>query len=319
MQSKLTIGMDIGKAQVVVACHESAFAVLKMANAVPVLRRWLATLPAGSRLGLEATGGYHEPVAELAHSLGFTVYILNPKDVHHYARALGARGKTDWLDAQVIAAYVAEHNARLHAFVPLSADEKLLRELARRRATLVNAKSMLQQSLRVLPGFEREGRELLRAMGSFADRLERKLAEIAARSSERAALVKRLQTIDGVGTLTSIRCATLFTRVPLHRSDAAVAFFGLDPRPHDSGQHRGRRRLSKRGPSEDRRLLYNAAMSAIRTPTWRPLYQHLRNRGLASTEAIIIIARRMVRIAFAMYQNHSDFNPRLVPRPSCPT
>ncbi len=318
MQSKLTIGMDIGKAQVVVACHESAFAVLKMANAVPVLRRWLATLPAGSRLGLEATGGYHEPVAELAHSLGFTVYILNPKDVHHYARALGARGKTDWLDAQVIAAYVAEHNARLHAFVPLSADEKLVRELARQRATLVNAKSMLQQSLRVLPGFEREGRELLRAMGSFADRLERKLAEIAARSSERAALVRRLQTIEGVGTLTRIRCATLFTRVPLHRSDAAVAFFGLDPRPHDSGQHRGRRRLSKRGPSEDRRLLYNAAMSAIRTPTWRPLYQHLRNRGLASTEAIIIIARRMVRIAFAMYQNHSDFNPRLVPRPSCP-
>src|SRR6187549_3305182 len=121
----------------------------------------------------------------------------------------------------------------------------------------------------------------LRAMGSFADRLERKLAEIAARSSERAGLVKRLQTIDGVGTLTSIRCATLFTRVPLHGSDAAVAFFGLDPRPHDSGQHRGRRRLSKRGPSEDRRLLYNAAMSAmsaIRTPTWRPLYQHLRNR-----------------------------------------
>jgi transposase len=170
MQSKLTIGMDIGKAQVVVACHESAFAVLKMANAVPVLRRWLATLPAGSRLGLEATGGYHEPVAELAHSLGFTVYILNPKDVHHYARALGARGKTDRLDAQVIAAYVAEHNARLHAFVPLSADEKLLRELARRRATLVNAKSMLQQSLRVLPGFEREGREFVARHGQLCGR-----------------------------------------------------------------------------------------------------------------------------------------------------
>ena len=79
-------------------------------------------------------------------------------------------------------------------------------------------------------------------MGSFADRLERKLAQIAARSSERATLVKRLQTIDGVGTLTSIRCATLFTRVPFHSSDAVVAFFGLDPRPNDSGQHRGRRR-----------------------------------------------------------------------------
>lgn len=317
MQSGLAIGMDIGKDEVVVACHEGAFGVIKMANTVAVLRRWFATLPAGSRLGLEATGGYHEPVAELARSLGLTVYVINPKDVRHYARALGARGKTDRLDAQIIAAYVAEHSPRLHPFVPLSADEKLLREISRRRATLVNAKSMLQQSLRVLPGFEREARELLRAIGSFADRLERKLGEIAARSSKRATLVTRLQTIDGVGTLTSIRCATLFTRVRLHSSDAAVAFFGLDPRPNDSGQHRGRRRLSKRGPSEDRRLLYNAAMSAIRTPTWRPLYQHLRGRGLASTEAIIIIARRMVRIAFAMYKNHSDFNPLLVPRPRC--
>src|SRR4029078_6355226 len=60
MQSNLTIGMDIGKGEIVVACHESAFAVLKMANAVPVLRRWLATLPAGSRLGLEAAGGDHD-------------------------------------------------------------------------------------------------------------------------------------------------------------------------------------------------------------------------------------------------------------------
>src|SRR6187549_2306623 len=60
MQSKLTFGMDIGKNEVVVACHEGAFAILKMANAVAGLRRWLGSVPAGSRLGLEATGGYHE-------------------------------------------------------------------------------------------------------------------------------------------------------------------------------------------------------------------------------------------------------------------
>jgi transposase len=98
---------------------------------------------------------------------------------------------------------------------------------------------MLQQSLRVLPGFEREGRELLRAMGSFADRLERKLAQIAARSSERATLVKRLQTIDGVGTLTSIVAQRSSPVCHFTVVMRLVAFFGLDPRPNDSGQHRG--------------------------------------------------------------------------------
>ena len=51
-------------------------------------------------------------------------------------------------------------------------------------------------------------------------------------------------------------------RVPVKRADAFVAFASLDPRPDDSGQHRGKRRLSKRGPAELRRLLYLAALSA---------------------------------------------------------
>jgi transposase len=298
-----------------VACHEEAFPAQKIASSGAALKRWLSTLPAGTRIGLEATGGYHEPIAEFAHARGYTVYVLNPQDIRQYARALGKRGKTDRLDALVIAAYVAQHAKELHPFVPLTDDEKLLRDLARRRCTLINVRSMLKQSLRVMPGFETEARELIRAIGRFADRLERKLSEVAARSQQRGALVRRLQTIDGVGTLTSIRCATLFTRLPLRRSDSAVAFFGIDPRPHDSSHHHGRRRLSKRGPSEDRRLLFNAGMSAIKTPTWKPLYQHLRNKGFASTEAIIIIARRIVRIAFAMYKNQCDFNPKLVPKP----
>jgi hypothetical protein len=44
-------------------------------------------------------------------------------------------------------------------------------------------------------------------------------------------------------------------------ADAFVAFTGLDPRPDDSGQHHGKRRLSKRGPTELCRLLYLAALS----------------------------------------------------------
>jgi len=70
-------------------------------------------------------------------------------------------------------------------------------------------------------------------------------------------------------------------RVPLKSADAFVAFTGLDPRPDDSGQHRGKRRLSKRGPSELRRLLYLAAMAAKKTAAWKPLFEHYRTKGLS--------------------------------------
>jgi transposase len=315
MQVTLVVGIDVGKQEVMVASSDGVFTPRKVANQHAPLRAWLKSLPAGTLIGIEATGGYHETAAELAHSMGFVVFVLNPRDVNHYAKGLGQRGKTDRLDARIIARYVDKERDRLHPFVPLTLDEKALCNLQRRRATLVKAKSMLQQSLVGLKGLGDDAKVLLKAMTKLVDRMEQRMNELASRSAERSRLVGQLQTIDGVGPLTSLDMATLFTRVPLQRSDAVVAFYGIDPRPKDSGQMHGRRRLSKRGPAEGRRLLFNAAKSAINTTTWKPYYQHLRSKGFAGTEAIIIIARRIVRIAFAMFKHGTTFDPKMVPKP----
>ena len=56
---------------------------------------------------MESTGSYHELFAGLAHQLGFLVFLLNPKDTHHYAKAVGLRGKTDRVDAELIARMIA--------------------------------------------------------------------------------------------------------------------------------------------------------------------------------------------------------------------
>ncbi len=96
------------------------------------------------------------------------------------------------------------------------------------------------------------------------------------------------------------------------RDYGLVAFAGMDPRPRDSGTKRGQRRLSKRGPAEGRRLLFNAAMAGIKSPVWAPRYEQCRARGLASTEALIAIARKMLRVAFTLYKTQTDFNPALM-------
>jgi transposase len=102
-------------------------------------------------------------------------------------------------------------------------------------------------------------------------------------SPDRKQNLTRLCTITGVGPVVGTALVNTLERVPVKSADAFVAFTGLDPRPDDSGQHRGKRRLSKRGPAELRRLLYLAAMSAAKTKVWRPLYAHYRTRGLSST------------------------------------
>jgi transposase len=118
-----------------------------------------------------------------------------------------------------------------------------------------------------------------------------------------------LRTIYGVGPVVSAALVNTLERVPLKSADAFVAFTGLDPRPDDSGQHRGKRRLSKRGPAELRRLLYVAAMSAKKTKAWKPLFEHYRAKGLSSTAALVILARRIARTAWSMYTYKTDFDP----------
>jgi transposase len=100
------------------------------------------------------------------------------------------------------------------------------------------------------------------------------------------------------------------TRLPFRSADAFVAFAGLDPRPKDSGHKVGRRRLSKRGPAELRRLLFNAAMAAARTHAWKPVYEHYRARGLPTTAALVVIARKIMRIAWSIHRYHTTFDPQ---------
>src|SRR5947207_8169024 len=107
MQTPLDVGVDVASKKVVVACAARSFVPRTLANERGVLQAWLKELPARSRVGVEATGGYHQLLTELAHAAGLTVYVLNPRDVKKYAEGVGRRGKTDRLDAEVIARYVA--------------------------------------------------------------------------------------------------------------------------------------------------------------------------------------------------------------------
>jgi len=99
MQTPLDIGADISKDYLIVACTQHSFERLKLANQRAVLLAWLKKLPAGSRIRMESTGSYHELLAHLAYRLGLSVYVLNAKDVRHYAQATGQRAKTDRVDA----------------------------------------------------------------------------------------------------------------------------------------------------------------------------------------------------------------------------
>jgi transposase len=312
MQSILDLGADVDSRSVVVACAAGSFRPQRIANTRKDILAWLQTVPRGSRLAMESTGGYQQLLADLGQRVGMQVFVINPRDLRRYAQGIGRRGKTDRMDAEVIARYVAREHSELHAYVPPSPAQRRLTQLMGRRAKLVQIKGSIDQSLRGLPALRSEAKRLIAGIDRLIARVELMMQQTLEQIPAAREAAEHIATITGFGPLGSTCLGHSFTRLPYANSDAVVASSGLDPRPEDSGQKHGRRRLSKQGPAEQRRILFNCARSAARTKLWQPYYQAQLAKGLSATAATVILARKMLRVAFAVYKHGQPFNPSLL-------
>ncbi|MCA9458786.1 MAG: hypothetical protein KC587_19135, partial [Nitrospira sp.] len=66
------------------------------------------------------------------------------------------------------------------------------------------------------------------------------------------------------------------------------------------------------GSAELRRLLFNAAMSAIKTTVWKPIYEAYRKQGWSTTASLVIIARKIARAAWSIHHYRTTFHPERI-------
>jgi transposase len=316
MKSTLNIGIDASKETLEVAVDGRGGSI-KVGNELKQIKVWLSSLAEPCRIGIESTGHYHQLLVRCAMAMGHTLYVLNPKDLSHYVRSLGRRAKTDRLDAQAIARYVAREYEQLHAYQLPTALQFELDELTQRRRVVVQMQVSLRQSFTEVSRKPRAVARSQRALQALIDEIDGRMASLIAKDPQLTEHAKRLRSVIGFGPLLSTVMTHALTRRSFKNGDAFVAYIGLDPKARDSGQMRGRRFLSKRGPAELRRLLYVAAMSASKTSTWRAIYQRYRDRGLSSTATLVIIARKLARVAFSIVKHHTEFRPELLQKNAC--
>jgi transposase len=308
MQSNSMIhGVDVAKDELMVG-HLGDKAVHRLDNKAAAIRCWLRRLPQGSVVAMESTGRYHRLLAQLAFEAGMRVYVLNARNVHFYAKALGTRSKTDRVDTGVIARYVAEHQDKLHPWRPEQSLPSPAEDLIRRRALVVTKRESLRQSLRECPQLKQAWQQLDRAFGEFLRRADAQLNALIKADETLRAAQRRIQTVVGFGPLGSALLACLLQRIPFASSDSLVAYSGWDPRPDDSGRKRGKRRLTKSGPAYMRKQWYMAGFTAARMKALKPAYEALKARGLATTEAAIILARKLLRAAYSVWKTGRPFD-----------
>lgn len=309
LNSSTVVGIDVAKAEIV-AYREDLETIQIIANDRETLSRWLKALPAQSSIALEATSTYHLDTVELAHEMGHRVYVVDAYRLSHYRESVGQRAKTDPCDARLLARYLSSEQARLRLWSPPPHAYKVLKSLLHRRAELIRWRVGLTLSWSSEPLLKDELAKQLKSLKQ-AEQAIQKLLHNVSKEAGIVENIKRCKAIEGVGDLTATGLATAFMRGEFANGDAFIAFLGMDLRPKDSGKKNGTRRLSKKGDSELRRLAHNAAMAACRSATWKPFYESYLARGLAKTQALVILARKLCRVAFALMKNQSEYQPNL--------
>jgi transposase len=261
---------------------------------------------------VEATGGYEQRlVAELIDA-GHDVARVNPAQVRNFARALGQLAKTDRIDARMLALYAEKVQPRLCEKLPENQAE--LDALVARRRQLVQMKTSEQNRLH-----QSEIRKVRKSVSHMLDQLreqidevDTEIAELIEDNDDWNARVQQLTTVPGVGPVTS---RTIVAELPelgdLNRQ-AISALVGLAPINCDSGQSRGRRRISG-GRATVRTALYMAALTARKhNPVIRCFAERLQKAGKPFKVVLTACMRKLLVILNTMVRNNTTWNPTLI-------
>jgi transposase len=285
------LGVDIAKHTVQT---DDGHHRLVVPNQPGARQTWLRSLPAGTRLICEPTGGYERLLLTQAHRAGVSASLVNARQVRAFARGLGRLEKTDRLDAAVLRHYGACVQPR--PVPPPDPALLCLQQWTRTRAHYAALRQAEHNRLELLA--DPDLRRLTQQQGAHWDRLLLKLdQQIDAHVEAHPAVRDRVQTlclVCGVGAHTALTLVAEFPELGHLPPRAAAKLAGLAPLSHDSGQWQGRRHIAH-GRAPVRRALFQAALVAARhNEHLRPFYLRLRANGKPPKVALIAVARKLL-------------------------
>lgn len=301
--SFITLGIDVSKDELVCCNYAEIDQIDRVPNTLAAIRTWLSTFQGPLRIAIEPTSTYHLEVVEVAIERGFVVYLINPRQLVHYREAVNEVNKTDPVDAYLLARYLDREVDQLRPFQPQDRRAQQLWALLKRRATVVDARKRLQQSL---AGIGLPHKALLGQIDAVLKRIDLRMQQLLHELDWWADYL-HCKSIPGVGPLNATALIAAYHRGTFSSVDAFIAFIGFDIRLRESGRFKGKSKLTKRGEAELRRLLYCAAAPSRSYLPFKLFHQRQLDKGMPKIAANVVLARKIARIAFALIRKHQDF------------
>lgn len=147
-------GVDVSKGKSMVSVLRpfgevvaKPFSVGHTGSELKELADYLKSLDGETRVVMEHTGRYYEPVARFLHEEGIFVSAVNPKLVKDYGNNTLRKVKTDKADARKIARYGLDNWMELRQHTPMDTIRMQLKTLNRQQGLYSKMKTMMKNNL----------------------------------------------------------------------------------------------------------------------------------------------------------------------------
>ena len=265
---------------------------------------------------MEATGVYYENCALYLSQKGYQVSVILPNYAKKYLQASGQKSKTDSIDARGLAQMGAEKS--LPVWGAMDRETYGLRQLTRYYEQVQEDLTSLKNQLHALQnGMYREKSVIamidrrIRLMEKQREEILRKIEEHLAANPELADMSRRMQTVKGVGLITVATLLAETNRFRLFENQKQlVSYSGYDPVDNQSGSHVGRTRISKKGNSHIRRMMFMPSLSVVKhgVRPFKDLFDRTLERHGQKMKSYVAVQKKLLTTLYALCKNGADFD-----------
>jgi transposase len=269
-------------------------------------------------LTMEATGVYHQRLAEFFYKKGYIVSIVNPLIVKRYADMKMMRAKTDKVDSQLIAQYgfyekpfpykeISKNRQKIKAFL------NAIDDLQQTKIQNKNRLEALSHQANKMKEVEKIYKDINNHIDEQIKQIEKKVRILS--KDENMEEYQNLLSIPGIGQRVASAVIGHFGALEDFTSaKQVVSFIGTNPSPRTSGSSvRGRGSISRKGNRYLRKLFYMAALSASKYNTdCIRLYKRMLDKGKDKMVALIAVANKLIRQVFAIVKYNRGYDPNFL-------
>jgi transposase len=265
---------------------------------------------------MEATGVYYENCALYLFSSGYSVSVMLPNKAKKWMQAEGIKSKNDKIDAAGLSKIAAEKVLEL--WEPAAEYYYQLRCLTRHYQSLQENKTAIGNQLHAEEHGMYKNKIVIAHLNRSIVLIDKQLEELEtaiehhlSSDTQVAEKVEKICKIKGVGILTvAVILAETNGFALFKNAPQLVSYAGYDVVENQSGTHKGKTKISKKGNSRIRRALHMPALSAVRhkQKPFIDLFERTFEKHHIKMKSYVAVQKKLLVLIYALWKNNTAFD-----------